>query len=174
MGKSKKTITSLTFADSAPKRIVMEIEKSARNHYKPFPVASAPNRIVMEIAKTTRNHSKLVGRESNPKRFPPREIRSQKVSEEATAKNLKKTKKTLDLTVYCNDRMLSQGGIRYDNQGVFTALRLYCADTAVLRQHQSAQAGRNRPLTPADLGRPNPAPQAQEANHEGPVLNLGV
>lgn len=64
----------------------MEYGKTLENHYKPLFCGFRVKRIVMEIAKTTRNHSKLVGRESDPRRFPTREIRSQKASEEATAK----------------------------------------------------------------------------------------
>ena len=35
---------------------------------------------------------------------------------------------------------------------------------------EQVNAGRSKPLTPADLGRPNPAPKEPEANREGPVL----
>ena len=63
-----------------------------------------------------------------------------------------------------------------DDEGLRDAM---CAAGALLPEDsfvkllEQVNAGRNRPLTPADLGRPNPAPQAQEANREGPVLNLG-
>lgn len=66
----------------------MEFGEKQENHYKPLFCGFCVQKIVMEIAKSARNHYKLVGRERDPRRFPPREIRSQKASEEATVKNL--------------------------------------------------------------------------------------
>ena len=63
-----------------------------------------------------------------------------------------------------------------DENGLRDAM---CAAGALLPEDSFTQlleqvnAGRNRPLTPADLGRPNPAPKEAEANHDGPALVMG-
>ena len=63
-----------------------------------------------------------------------------------------------------------------DEEGLRDAM---CAAGALLpedsfvRLLEQVNAGRSKPLTAADLGRPNPAPQEPEANREGPALFLG-
>ena len=63
-----------------------------------------------------------------------------------------------------------------DENGLRDAM---CAAGALLPEDsftkllEQVNAGRSKPLTAADLGRPNPAPQAPEAEHEGPALFIG-
>ena len=63
-----------------------------------------------------------------------------------------------------------------DEEGLRDAM---CAAGALLPEDsfmkllEQVNAGRSKPLTAADLGRPNPAPQAPEAEHEGPALFIG-
>ena len=63
-----------------------------------------------------------------------------------------------------------------DEEGLRDAM---CAAGALLpddsfqRLLEQVNAGRSKPLTPADLGRPNPEPRVQEPANDGPALFLG-